>query len=217
MTGNDPTDQALAVIASIFEKPAPKPDAKAHDERGVESERGESEADESERRHQSFEPSEASVESDAELVAGDSDIAITAPELLPDGVTSVRIEREIVEITVTSASEESAPVANIDVGAHQPIAPEDEDLDSFTRHGPGPLEALRFKWSVRRDDDGYYVDETIGTTSHPITAGPLSRADAISFVQTRERRTHRRFERLRNEILTGPSERGVEDDDDETL
>ncbi|MGP9811002.1 hypothetical protein ACTZWT_05765 [Rhodopseudomonas sp. NSM] len=228
MTGNDPTDQTLAVIASIFEKPAPKLDAKADGEKGDDASADPAQqqtAAEDGAMHTDAAPDligtddtphEDTPSNDAPRDDADDDVAAGEPAqhdamdralaLAEEGV-SVRIETmEVVEITMTSAPDEPEPAGvAIDQGP--------EDLDALTRHGPGPLEALRFKWSVRREDDGYYVDETIGTTSQPIVAGPLSRAEAISFIDTRERRTRRRYERLRNDIVSGPSERGVEDDD----
>jgi len=190
VTGNDPTDQALAVIASIFEKPAPKPETKVQ---GEAADTAPAEAAEP-----SAAPDEV-VEADLAPGAGDGAAA-------DDEGAVVRIETmELVEVTLASSPDDAEPVA---------LAREEEpeDIDGLTRHGPGPLEALRFKWTVRRVDDGYYVDETIGNTSQPIVTGPLSRADALSFVDARDRRTRRRYERLRNEIVSGPSERGDEDD-----
>ena len=132
----------------------------------------------------------------------------TLPRLSGGQIATVQIATtEIVEVTFTAAPEQSAAVAEHDDG---PV-----DLEALTRYGPGPLDALRFKWSVRQAGEDYYVDETIGTSSQPITSGPFSRAEAIAFIDGRDRRTRRRYERLRNEIVSGPSERGVEDDDDD--
>ena len=37
------------------------------------------------------------------------------------------------------------------------------EADGYSKTGPGPLQAIRFKWTVRRDASGdYFVDETIG-------------------------------------------------------
>ncbi|MFC0243216.1 hypothetical protein [Rhodopseudomonas telluris] len=228
MTSNDPTDHALAVIASIFEKPArPEPKVTGDDAQEASSEaRGRPDApdhgapagDATEAAQPAASPEGEGRDAAAEVAdtgateAGndeaEADGAIDGEIVDAVGrVTSVQIATtEIVEITMTQAPE--LPVTLREDGT--------EDLSALTRHGPGPLDALRFKWSVRQGDEGYYVDETIGTTSQPIVAGPFSRAEAIAFIDTRERRTRRRFERLRNEIISGPSERG-DDDDDETL
>ncbi len=45
----------------------------------------------------------------------------------------------------------------------KPIAPESIEADGYHKFGPGPMATIRFKWTVRREDNGdYYVDETIG-------------------------------------------------------
>lgn len=83
----------------------------------------------------------------------------------------------------------------------KPLAPEQPDGDSYVKIGPGPMESIRFKWSMRRgDDEQYFVDETIGENSAPITSGPMSREAAIKMVDDREAEARRRFEDLRNEM-----------------
>jgi hypothetical protein len=63
------------------------------------------------------------------------------------------------------------------------------------------MAAIRFKWSVRRGDNGeYYVDETIGENSAPVVSGPLTKDAAIALVDERENEARRRFELLRNEM-----------------
>jgi hypothetical protein len=85
------------------------------------------------------------------------------------------------------------------------IAPERGAADGYSRVGPGPMAAIRFKWTVRRADDGYYyVDETIGETIAPVVTGPMSGDAAVRFVDERESEARRRFEALRNE-MTGRS------------
>jgi len=89
----------------------------------------------------------------------------------------------------------------IDVVEDKPLAPEQPDGDNYFKVGPGPMASIRFKWSVRRgDNDEYFVDETIGETSAPITSGPMSREDAVRMVDDREAEARRRFEDLRNEM-----------------
>ncbi len=83
----------------------------------------------------------------------------------------------------------------------KPLAPEQPDGDGYFKIGPGPMESIRFKWSMRRgDDEQYFVDETIGENSAPITSGPMSREAAIKMVDDREAEARRRFEDLRNEM-----------------
>ncbi len=80
----------------------------------------------------------------------------------------------------------------------------------YSKTGPGPMAALRFKWTARREDHGdYYVDETIGENSRPITSGPMSKEAAIQFVDDRASEVRRRFERLKGE-MTGAKQRTLQ-------
>jgi hypothetical protein len=73
--------------------------------------------------------------------------------------------------------------------------------ETYSRIGPGPIAAIRFKWTARRGENGeYFVDETIGESSTPITAGPMTRDDAIRMVDEREAEARQRFEQLRHEM-----------------
>ena len=90
------------------------------------------------------------------------------------------------------------------------LAPEQVDPDSYFKVGPGPMASIRFKWSVRRGDDGdYFVDETIGTNSSPVTSGPMSREAATRLVDERESEARRRFDDLRNEMAGRAAIAGV--------
>ena len=53
--------------------------------------------------------------------------------------------------------------------AHPPI-----EAHGYSKIGPGPMAAIRFKWTVRLDNGDYYVDETIGENSSPLVTGPLT-------------------------------------------
>jgi hypothetical protein len=75
------------------------------------------------------------------------------------------------------------------------------EADGYAKTGPGPLQALRFKWTVRRDDKGdYFVDETIGENSVPISSGPMPRDAAIRFVDERASEAQRRFDGIKREM-----------------
>ena len=75
------------------------------------------------------------------------------------------------------------------------------EADGYSKMGPGPLQAIRFKWTVRRDDRGdYYVDETIGDNSVPISSGPMPQDAAIRFVDERESEARQRFEGIKREM-----------------
>jgi hypothetical protein len=77
--------------------------------------------------------------------------------------------------------------------------------DDYSKLGPGPMAAIRFKWTARRAADGdYFVDETVGESSTPITVGPMTRDSAIRMVNEREAKAWQRFEQLRHE-MTGRS------------
>jgi hypothetical protein len=83
----------------------------------------------------------------------------------------------------------------------KPIAPELIEADGYSKTGPGPVAAIRFKWSVRRGDNGeYYVDETIGENSAPVVSGPLTKDAAIALVDERENDARRRFALLKSEM-----------------
>jgi hypothetical protein len=75
------------------------------------------------------------------------------------------------------------------------------DADGYSKVGPGPLQAIRFKWTVRRDGNGdYFVDETIGDNSVPISSGPMLKDAAIQLVDDREIEARRRFEGIKSEM-----------------
>ena len=83
----------------------------------------------------------------------------------------------------------------------KPLAPEQIDANGYSKFGPGPIASLRFKWTARRDEDGtYYVDETIGEGSAPLTSGPMEREAAIKFVDDRAGEARQRFENLKSEM-----------------
>lgn len=92
------------------------------------------------------------------------------------------------------------------IPAPPPLAPSapaaaSSDGETYSRLGPGPIAAIRFKWTARRAGNGeYFVDETIGESSTPITAGPMSKDDAIRMVDEREAEARQRFEQLRHEM-----------------
>jgi hypothetical protein len=73
--------------------------------------------------------------------------------------------------------------------------------DGYTKIGPGPFAAIRFKWTVRRNvNDEYFVDEMIGANLACTVAGPLTKEAAVKFVDDRDAEARQRFEQLRSEI-----------------
>lgn len=81
-----------------------------------------------------------------------------------------------------------------------PAAPPPIEAHGYAKHGPGPMAAIRFKWTVRLENGDYFVDETIGENSTPIVSGPMSREAAIQLVDDRESEARRRFEHLKSEM-----------------
>ncbi len=75
------------------------------------------------------------------------------------------------------------------------------EAEGYSKMGPGPMEALRFKWTVRREsNDKYFVDETVGESSRTVSSGPMSADAAIRFVDDQASEARQRFEALRNEM-----------------
>jgi hypothetical protein len=86
-------------------------------------------------------------------------------------------------------------------GEEKPVVSGPIAADGYSKTGPGPMEAIRFKWTARRAENGdYYVDETIGDNSRPIASGPMSGEAAIEFVDARESESRRRFDQLKGEM-----------------
>jgi len=144
----DPTDHALATIASILEHPEPV------------------------------------------LV-----IRQTETEIVVAG------EREHIASDEPPIVDEHPVIDEHPVVEEQPLAPEHTDADGYSKVGPGPMVAIRLKWTVHRGDDGqYYVHETIGEQSAPVVSGPMTSEAAVRFVDTQQDEANRRFELLRSEI-----------------
>lgn len=144
----DPTDHALATIASILEHPEP-----------------------------------ALVVRETEIIR-ETEIVVTG-------------EHPAVE----DHAEEHHAVDEHPVVEEQPLVPDHTDADGYSKVGPGPMVAIRLKWTVHRGDDGqFYVHETIGEQSAPVVSGPMTSEAAVHFVDEHEDEAHRRFELLRSEI-----------------
>ena len=154
MSEIDPTDHALATIASILEHP---------------------------------EPALVVRETETEMVvAGEQVVADEHPVTDEHPVAD---EHAVVD-------EHEHPVVE-----EQPLVPEHTDADGYSKVGPGPMVAIRLKWTVHRgDDDQFYVHETIGEQSAPVVSGPMTSEAAVHFVDAHEDEAHRRFEELRSEI-----------------
>lgn len=84
--------------------------------------------------------------------------------------------------------------------AAPPTAP--AEADGYAKIGPGPMEAIRIKWTVRRAENGeYFVDETIGENLTRVVVGPMTREAAVKLVDEREGHARRRYEEIRSEMI----------------
>jgi hypothetical protein len=81
-----------------------------------------------------------------------------------------------------------------------PAAPQPVEAHGYSKLGPGPMAAIRFRWTVREDRGDYYVDETFGENSVPMVTGPMARDAAIQLVDDREAEARRRFDQLKGEM-----------------
>jgi hypothetical protein len=152
----DPTDHALATIASILEGPEPTLVVRTAD----------------------------TVVDDEHEVADEHEVV---------GEHEVASEHE--------GADDNPAVEEHPVIEEQPLVPEHGDADGYSKVGPGPMVAIRLKWTVHRgDDEQYYVHETIGEQSAPVISGPMTSEAAVRFVDEHEDEAHRRFELLRSEI-----------------
>jgi hypothetical protein len=93
-----------------------------------------------------------------------------------------------------AAAEESAAEEKPASATPPPVA------HGYFKMGPGPMAALRFKWTVREQDGAYFVDETIGENSTPLVSGPMDPDAAVKFVDDREAEARQRFEDLKHEM-----------------
>ena len=67
------------------------------------------------------------------------------------------------------------------------------DGRGYSKLGPGPIAAIRFKWTARRADNGeYFVDETVGESSASVTCGPMTKEAAVALVDHRELEARKR-------------------------
>lgn len=121
----------------------------------------------------------------------------------PEPVLVVRETETVTEMVAAGEHvvDEHPMVDEHPVVEEQPLVPEHTDADGYSKVGPGPMVAIRLKWTVHRGEDGqFYVHETIGEQSVPVVSGPMTSEAAVHFVDAHEDEAHRRFEELRSEI-----------------
>jgi hypothetical protein len=98
---------------------------------------------------------------------------------------------------------ETPPEVEKQAPEFKPVSPAvaSTDDEGYSKLGPGPIAAIRFKWTARRGDNGeYFVDETIGESSVPVTSGPMTKEAAVALVDERELEARKRFDQLRREM-----------------
>ena len=99
----------------------------------------------------------------------------------------------------TKVATDKPATAKPSIEPSPPLAP--PDVDGYSKVSPGPIAAIRFKWTVRRADNGeYFVDEIVGEHSGRATSGPMAKEEAVKLVDDREAEARQRFEQLRGEM-----------------
>ncbi|OAF05841.1 hypothetical protein AYJ54_02860 [Bradyrhizobium centrolobii] len=132
----------------------------------------------------------------SEIDPTDTALATIASILEPEPAAARGAEQPVADERPVADEHDEHPVVD-----EQPLVPEPADADGYSKVGPGPMVAIRLKWTVHRGDDGqYYVHETIGEQSAPVISGPMTSEAAVRFVDEHEDEAHRRFEILRSEI-----------------
>jgi hypothetical protein len=91
------------------------------------------------------------------------------------------------------------------------------EADGYAKVGPGPMDSIRVKWIVRRENhDQYFVDETVGDESHRVSTGPMPADAAIRFVDDQASEAQQQFEALRNEMAGRAAAAGILGEDNES-
>jgi hypothetical protein len=184
---SDPTDNALAAIASILDQTTTPPETAKSTDKPADK---------------APEPVEAPP------------VSIAMPPPLPSSVEAVSVEVVSVEAApVEPTAVEPPPSEQPESNEPEPVEPEPSEpepiqpsqpieANGYSKSGPGPMAALRFRWTVREDDGRYYVDETVGEGSTPLVNGPMDKDAAIKFVDDREAEARRRFEHFKHEMIS---------------
>ncbi len=203
---SDPTDNALAAIASILDQTTTPPEkSKPSDNKSSDTKSSDETAD------KASEPVE------------EPPVSIAMPPPLPSSVEVVTVEAVSINTESMDAAPaepttvEPPPIEEPELLVEQPEPNEREpsvrepepiqppqpiEANGYSKSGPGPMAALRFRWTVREDGAQYYVDETVGEGSTPLVNGPMDRDAAIKFVDDREAEARRRFEHFKHEIVS---------------
>ncbi|WP_298379848.1 hypothetical protein [uncultured Bradyrhizobium sp.] len=203
---SDPTDNALAAIASILDQTTTPPEkSKSSDDKSTDktADKASEPAEEPPVSIAMPPPLPSSVEVvTVETVSINTVPVETAPaEPTTDEPPPIEEPELLVEQSEPSETELSEPEPS--VPEPEPIQPPQPiEANGYSKSGPGPMAALRFHWTVREDDGRYYVDETVGEGATPLVNGPMDRDAAIKFVDDREAEARQRFEQFKHEIVS---------------
>jgi len=179
---NDPTDNALAAIASILDSPPVIP-----------RERARSAEEEWPASPPPLDPPPIEEAPSYAMPPPLEEASLAAPPPLEDPASHA-----VPPPLDVPAPQESPPplVSEPPLEVQPPL-----EAHGYSKIGPGPMAAIRFKWTVREEQGDYYVDETIGENSTPMVLGPMNRDAAIKMVDDREADARRRFEQLKSEMI----------------
>jgi hypothetical protein len=120
------------------------------------------------------------------------------PRREPDKAPTEKAPVAKAAIDKTATDKASTDKASIEPSPS--LAP--SEVDGYSKVSPGPFAAIRFKWTVRRADNGeYFVDEIVGENSGRATSGPMAKEAAVKLVDDREAEARQRFEQLRGEMI----------------
>lgn len=73
--------------------------------------------------------------------------------------------------------------------------------EGYTRTGPGPIAAIRMRWTARPVGSiTFVVDEVMGDNGTPVTSRPMSREAAIKLIDDRAQAAHEQYALLRSEL-----------------
>jgi hypothetical protein len=110
---------------------------------------------------------------------------------------------------------ESSREQGKDLTGERPKATARLEAEGYAKVGPGPMDSIRFRWIVRRENhDQFFVDETVGDDSHCVSTGPMPADAAIRFVDDQASEAQQQFEALRSEMAGRAAAAEIPGDDD---
>ncbi|WP_050406657.1 hypothetical protein [Bradyrhizobium embrapense] len=201
---SDPTDNALAAIASILDQTTMPPEkSKSSHARSSDktADKASAPVEEPPVSIAMPPPLPSSVEVITVETVSITTVAVESPPAEPTTVEPPSLDQS--ELAVEQSEPSEAKLSEPEPSEPEPVQPPRPiEANGYSKSGPGPMAALRFRWTVREDGAQYYVDETIGEGSTPLVNGPMDRDAAIKFVDDREAEARQRFEHFKHEIAS---------------